>query len=98
MEGFGLPLVEGLFCGCRVVCSDIPSFREIGGDACHYFDLHAELDSAALVEAICDALAEPARPAKRLDRFFVENVAREYAALYRHLREDESMHGKMRND
>lgn len=88
MEGFGLPIVEGLFCGCRVVCSDIPSFREIGGDACHYFDLHAESDSSAMVEAICNALAEPARPAKRLARFLIENVAKEYMALYVHLRED----------
>jgi glycosyltransferase involved in cell wall biosynthesis len=88
MEGFGLPIVEGLFCGCRVVCSDIPSFREIGGDACHYFDLHAESDSSAMVEAICNALAEPARPAKRLARFLIENVAEEYMALYVHLRED----------
>jgi glycosyltransferase involved in cell wall biosynthesis len=94
MEGFGLPIVEGLFCGCRVVCSDIPSFREIGGDACHYFDLHAKSNCSALVEAICDALAEPARPAKRLDRFFIEDVAREYAALYVHLREDASVQGR----
>jgi glycosyltransferase involved in cell wall biosynthesis len=88
MEGFGLPIIEGLFCGCRVVCSDIPSFREIGGDACHYFDLHAESDSSAMVEAICNALAEPARPAKRLARFLIENVAEECMALYVHLRED----------
>jgi len=90
IEGFGLPIIEGLFCGCRVVCSDIPSFREIGGDACHYFDLHAESDSSAMVQAICKALTEPARPAKRLERFVMENVAKEYAALYMHLREDTS--------
>jgi glycosyltransferase involved in cell wall biosynthesis len=90
IEGFGLPIIEGLLCGCRVVCSDIPSFREIGGDACHYFDLHAESDSSAMVQAICKALTEPARPAKRLERFVMENVAKEYAALYMHLREDTS--------
>jgi glycosyltransferase involved in cell wall biosynthesis len=90
IEGFGLPVVEGLFCGSRVVCSDIPIFREIGGDACHYFDLHAESDSSAMVAAICKALAEPARRAKRLERFFPENVARDYAALYVQLREDAS--------
>ena len=87
MEGFGLPIAEGLFCGSRIVCSDIPAFREIGGDACHYFDLHAESESSAMVEAICNALAEPARPAKRLERFLLENVAREYATLYLQLRE-----------
>jgi glycosyltransferase involved in cell wall biosynthesis len=88
MEGFGLPVVEGLFCGSRVVCSDIPTFREVGEDACHYFDPHAESVSSAMVEAICNALTQPARPAKRLERFFLENIAREYAALYSRLRDD----------
>ncbi len=30
-EGFGLPLIEGMACGCPVVASDIPVFREVGG-------------------------------------------------------------------
>jgi glycosyltransferase involved in cell wall biosynthesis len=86
MEGFGFPVAEGLLCGSRVVCSDIPAFREIGGEACHYFDLHAESWSSAMTAAICNALAEPARVAKRLERFSLENIAREYAALYMQLR------------
>jgi glycosyltransferase involved in cell wall biosynthesis len=85
IEGFGFPIAEGLFCGCRIVCSDIPAFREIGGDACHYFDLHAEAGPSAVVQAISKALREPAMPAKQLDRYVMENVAREYAALYMHL-------------
>lgn len=88
MEGCGLPVAEGLFCGSRVVCSDIPVFREIGGDTCHYFDLHAESDSSAMIAAICSALAEPARPARRIERFSLEHVASEYTALYTQLRED----------
>jgi glycosyltransferase involved in cell wall biosynthesis len=85
IEGFGLPIVEGLLCGCRIVCSDIPAFREIGGDACYYFDLHAEAGSSAIVQAICKALRGPAMQARRLERFVMENVAREYVTLYMHL-------------
>jgi glycosyltransferase involved in cell wall biosynthesis len=88
MEGFGLPVVEALLCGSRVVCSDIPAFREIGGEACHYFDLHAESGFSAMTVAICNALAEPAREAQRLERFSLENIAGQYAALYVQLRKD----------
>ena len=88
MEGFGLPVAEGLFCGSRIVCSDIPAFREIGGDACHYFDLHADSDSSAMIEAVCKALSEPTKRARGLERFVPGNIASEYAAIYSQLRED----------
>ena len=37
-EGFGLPLLEAMACGCPVLCSDIPSSREVCADAALYFD------------------------------------------------------------
>jgi glycosyltransferase involved in cell wall biosynthesis len=39
VEGFCLPLVEALHFSVKVVCSDIPIFREIGSANCIYFDL-----------------------------------------------------------
>lgn len=38
-EGFGLPLIEALACGSKVVASDIPVFREVGGEAILYCPL-----------------------------------------------------------
>lgn len=39
LEGFCIPLIEALYFSCRVVCSDIPIFREVGSSSCGYFDL-----------------------------------------------------------
>ena len=37
-EGFGLPPLEALGCGCPVAVSDIPAHREVCGEAAWYFD------------------------------------------------------------
>ena len=38
VEGFGLPLVEAMQRGLPAMASDIPVFREVGGDFIAYFD------------------------------------------------------------
>jgi len=35
-EGFGLPLIEAMACGCQVIASDLPVLREVGGAAASY--------------------------------------------------------------
>ena len=37
MEGFGLPVLEAMSLKCLVVCSNIPSFREIASNSAIYF-------------------------------------------------------------
>ena len=38
-EGFGLPVAEAMLAGCRIVCSDIPAFREIDEGHCRFVAL-----------------------------------------------------------
>jgi len=37
-EGFGLPILEAMRCGCPVICSNAASLPEVAGDAALYFD------------------------------------------------------------
>ncbi|MEE4362765.1 MAG: glycosyltransferase family 1 protein [Desulfotignum sp.] len=39
-EGFGLPIVEAMACGCPVICSDTASMPEVAGDAALLIDPH----------------------------------------------------------
>ncbi|MCH4901518.1 glycosyltransferase family 1 protein [Pseudomonas sp. B707] len=51
VEGFGLPLVEAMQRGLPAMGSDIPVFREIGGEFMAYFDLQAPQSLADLVQS-----------------------------------------------
>lgn len=62
VEGFGLPLIEAAHFGAPVIASDIPVFREVGGDVVTYFDM---LDSSSLAMRLREAL-QNAKPARRL--------------------------------
>jgi glycosyltransferase involved in cell wall biosynthesis len=53
-EGFGLPPLEAMACGCPCVVSDIPAHREICGDAPMYVSASSVHDWA---DAFRDAVA-----------------------------------------
>lgn len=38
-EGFGLPVIEAMACGCPVIAETSPAVAEVGGDAVYYADL-----------------------------------------------------------
>jgi alpha-1,3-rhamnosyl/mannosyltransferase len=54
-EGFGLPILESLAAGTRVVCSDIPVFHEVAGGAARFVDPYdIESISAGLDAVVAD--------------------------------------------
>jgi glycosyltransferase involved in cell wall biosynthesis len=53
-EGFGLPAVEAMACGCPVVASDIPALREVCGEAALYADPRNQQDIANRVAQLLD--------------------------------------------
>jgi len=84
IEGFGFPIVEAISHRCRVVCSDIPAFREVGGSYCRYVELtrHAVV---AFTEVCRAALQDfTFRPAP-VQRSTPEQVAKDSLDLYRAL-------------
>jgi len=85
-EGFGLPPLEAMACGCPVACSDRASLPEIVGDAARLFDPG---DPAAIAAAVDDVLADPApwiaRGLERVRHFSWDATARATDAVYAEL-------------
>ena len=86
-EGFGLPVLEAMVCGCPVVASDRASLPEVVGEAGL---LVPAIDVEALAEALLRVLGAPSlradlvrRGFERARGFSWERAARETLAVYR---------------
>lgn len=86
-EGFGLPVIEAMACGCAVVATDIPPFREIAGGAAL---LVPPDDVGALTAAVRDVVMSPDRRRAlvesglaRARQFSWDRCARETLDVYR---------------
>lgn len=53
-EGFGIPLLEAMVFKCALVCSDIPVFREVAGNAATYFDPKSVEDLALKLKLVLE--------------------------------------------
>jgi glycosyltransferase involved in cell wall biosynthesis len=80
-EGFCLPLAEALHFSCRIVCSDIPIFREIGSSSCTYFELQDD-PVRNLSQAMIYALEKSLRKVSKDVRFSKSDVAARYLDFY----------------
>ncbi len=63
-EGFGFPVLEAMAAGCPVVCTNVTSLPEVGGEAALYFGPD---DPVAAAEHLRVLLTDPAERAARID-------------------------------
>lgn len=85
-EPFGLSVLEAALSGCALVLGDIPSFREIWGDAAVYVPPADDEALAACINALIsrtarrEALGQCART--RAMSFTMERMAQDYLTVY----------------
>ena len=88
-EGFGLPPLEALACGCPVVASNIPPLVEVCADAaCFVEPEHAESIAEGLHKVLTDKDLRQALSRKgtaRASRFSWEITAREMLDIFEEL-------------
>jgi glycosyltransferase involved in cell wall biosynthesis len=90
-EGFGIPLLEAMSCGCPVACSNTSSLPEVAGVAAELFD---PFDYASILEAIERVVYSSSRAEEliaagsaRVLEFSWEKTAEITAAVYLSLTE-----------
>lgn len=85
-EGFGFPLLEAQVTGTRLICSDIPVFREIAGEHASYFNPR---DPSAVAAAVAGARERPLtederqRARQNVARFQWDRCAAQTLEVYR---------------
>lgn len=93
-EGFCLPLAEAMHFSCRIVCSDIPIFREIGSASCTYFDLKGETVEN-IAQAITCAIGKQFDKTNDDLRFSKKTTSEEYLKFYSLVNKKNLLHSNL---
>ena len=83
-EGFGIPLLEAMACGCPIVASRIPTSLEIARDVPYYFDPLNKDELIAALDAACYSEEIKSRD-DILANYSWDRTARETLQVYKEL-------------
>lgn len=92
-EGFGFPLVEAMSSGAPVVASDIPSSREVCGDAVEFFEPRNPSDCVRAILCVRNETSRSSLIRKGLERaklFSWSSCAEQTLAVYEELLVEQS--------
>lgn len=84
IEGFGLPVAEAALAGARIVCSDIPAFRELNIPGCRFVSLGSGVVDG-FVKAISSARGMPKPKSSPIRRLSGCVISERYLRLYQGL-------------
>lgn len=85
-EGFGMPGLDALSCGTPLICSAIPTLKEVYGDAAWYFDPYSDDDMTQKIKEVLkdknlrETLIRKGR--ERMQKYSFLKMAKETLAVY----------------
>jgi len=88
-EGFGLPVLEALQCGCPVLLSNNSSLPEVGGNAAFYFDPMKKGELQTVAKDILDNQKKITQKNNsrelQLKKFSWDITTQEHIKVYKHI-------------